>query len=440
MPADSIPPPKAVIQQVDERGRISKLPWPVHTEWAWVQTPSGRAILPVLRTIVQMPKGMEVQVGAGSTATVRKSGSSLEIDLTNLVTSVSLSVKDAAGKTSETGLIIQVGRSEPAVLVQPSCAEFGLSVGKESKGKPRPPLYVGQLLPGTGGRARRVHRLFVRGKVRARNARARGGASGAPAGAVGALRARGPEGSLSAARVRTLSISSGGDFGRVRPDLGAAGRTVRPSRWTFSLGLGPTLIKYQESIAGSPGQLIDLTEVAVTGKVSATYALLPDTLDLSANAFGNLLAISHSPSSVPSTQFFGINWRFGYIIPTHPLKLRVTFYAGYYFWGMLTEEHAYGITTLSGPQIFLTVARVPNPASRAWYAYGKLAPSLTDQGAFSLGNREIAFGGGYQLCHLTAGEDAVYLTLDFSNASYNLNAGRNLIVYSTYTLGLQRPF
>jgi hypothetical protein len=99
-----------------------------------------------------------------------------------------------------------------------------------------------------------------------------------------------------------------------------------------------------------------------------------------------------------------------------------------------TEDVNYGIKTLSGPQLFITM--INSQAGHAgWWVYTKYA-FIADRLRLSNGGSEFAMGGGIEL---SARETKPYsLTLDIAHAQFALSDGSALMHLLSVTFGVQK--
>ncbi|MCC7440585.1 MAG: hypothetical protein IT285_03065 [Bdellovibrionales bacterium] len=201
-------------------------------------------------------------------------------------------------------------------------------------------------------------------------------------------------------------------------------------RLTLSAGLGWTYLAYRED----PGN-IRLSEVALTPKFVAAYPLLPGKIDLGANIFFNVVSLTHSPSTINSVRFLGVNGRFGFTLPARWAGATWKLLTGWYLWTMRTEGRAYGVDLLSGPQLFLSAAKFPKEG-RGWFGYLKYAPIGDIREGISLSHRELAIGGGVQLLS-KPNRWGWAITLDLTDARYESELQGNSLVLNTATLGVQ---
>jgi hypothetical protein len=226
-------------------------------------------------------------------------------------------------------------------------------------------------------------------------------------------------------REHVVVVVPEGQWKRLREKPG-----VGPRRFSASANAGFTYAAYREEPLG-----VDLKQVGLTVKVNAGYKLIPRLLDVAGNAFLTALPLTHSPSSITATRFYGINARLGYRVPfSGTVEWNVLL--GWYFWGMVVPDRSYGISDLTGPQIFITVGFPSRGGTGSVVAYGKLAPLADRPRAISLAHRELAFGGSVQLTR--AGAPRLWaLTLDISQTSVGSAAQGNHLYLTTASLGLQ---
>lgn len=213
---------------------------------------------------------------------------------------------------------------------------------------------------------------------------------------------------------------------------------VPPKKFYMSAGLGTTYYQYKEDVND-----IELSQISLTGKVNLGYRLVPKVLDVALNAFGNVVTLTHSTSAspdlegadIPTATFYGINGRLGYRLPVDLGATEFMFLTGWYLWGMKVPDDFYGIRSLSGPQLFLSMAN-SQVGHAGWWTYLKFAMISEKLQISNLSNREIAIGGGIEL---SASETKPFsLTLDIAQAQYsNDSNGMKLL---SITAGIQKSF
>jgi hypothetical protein len=172
--------------------------------------------------------------------------------------------------------------------------------------------------------------------------------------------------------------------------------------------------------------------------MTATYRLLP-VIDLGANVFSTLIAISHSPESLNSARFIGLDANAGYFLPWNPARLSLKVGAGLYYWTMGVDKSDsgrsdFGLESAVGPYLLIRLGKNPIPG-RSWWVQFKLANFASSIFDFSPGgNVEYAIGGGIDLF---ANQHKPWaLTLDFSDTS--LAAESNDARLFSGTLGVQK--
>lgn len=204
-----------------------------------------------------------------------------------------------------------------------------------------------------------------------------------------------------------------------------------PKRFGLSANVGFTYLSYQEEV-----DHLHLTEVTLTAKANAHYVLLPNQFTLSASIFANLVPLYFSSDTTTDrARFFGFSGRIGYQLPIHTPGVTWSLIAGWYTWGMMVPNDAYGVKQLGGPMVMLH-AKFPTWFKRPSSAYLKYAPISAEPGQFSLQYRELAFGFAHQLTSLSASRDWT-LTLDIAQTkAASVEAGNSLNLLSV-SLGIQ---
>ena len=206
------------------------------------------------------------------------------------------------------------------------------------------------------------------------------------------------------------------------------------SRFRLSPNLGISYLDYQEA-----SRAIQVSQVGLTGKLTASFILIRDVLDFATNGFMTLatIPVSINPASQPAARFYGINARVGVQIPFPIAGLDWKISPGVYNWGMIVSNNAYGIRSIRGPQIFLSAQSHSRPW-HPWSIYFKYA-TLSEQGKlFSTTDRELAFGGNVQLNGAYAPRPWS-LTIDLSSAAFNSTAVRSSARLYQWSLGVQTP-
>ncbi|MCC7441475.1 MAG: hypothetical protein IT285_07570, partial [Bdellovibrionales bacterium] len=200
-------------------------------------------------------------------------------------------------------------------------------------------------------------------------------------------------------------------------------------------GVGTTFLTYREEPEGQ-----SLSAIAITPKIGATYTLVPDLLEADASAYFNLLSfnLASNPENLPSPQFFGINTRLGLDLPVEMGAVNWSVLVGWYLWGMIVPDDAYGISLASGPQIFISVAREAS-GRRSLSGYLKAAPIATTPGSLSLSDGEISIGGAFEA--FSSGTQRPWmLSIDLSYLDVSFEDFSNRVRLGTMTLSLTRSF
>ncbi len=162
--------------------------------------------------------------------------------------------------------------------------------------------------------------------------------------------------------------------------------TEPPKSNFFSAGVGTSFITYQDQ--RSP----DVSEIALTGKVSYSRLLFPPTIDMGLSSYFTLVSL-HS-STGQSLRFIGVNGRMGYVVPQVKEPWRLSLMGGLYFTTMVVQQTGLGFTNLIGPQFF-PVARRKLKSGDSVVAYFKFSPVANGGFTITFSNHEIAGGGSY---------------------------------------------
>ncbi|HTL13300.1 MAG TPA: hypothetical protein VL588_12480, partial [Bdellovibrionota bacterium] len=146
--------------------------------------------------------------------------------------------------------------------------------------------------------------------------------------------ALGPRGEVETERVL---VSCAPDIWRYLKDPTA--RT--PHLLSITAGLGATFLSYSENPRN-----VRLQEFALTPKAGATYPLIRGVLDVGGSLYFNVLSLSHTPASLNSATFLGINGRVGYTLPLTWAGATWKVMGGWYIWTMRTAGRFYGVDLL----------------------------------------------------------------------------------------------
>lgn len=446
-----IPAQNVFLKWIGPRGQELKPNWNVRFQWVWAEQKATTAAVappprPQFRMWVQIAPSQTVDNVKGSGVRFlkptpdspvlgspfdEKNGLSLAADLDSPSGSGTIVVKAGENDFQEFGFILQPRPSASVLLVHPACKEAGIDVrSKKNEGQH---LYLAAFCRMEGSQ---LHLYMIQspdsdwkaGRVSKTAAKLVHKAPLWKMYQVDALlltkRIGKPFAEFTVSRSGSTTVS-------VYEAL-ASSEFSGGKRWRFQVGIGPSLLKYKESPLG-----IDLSEIVATFKFSASYDL-SRKFDIGGNFFINALPLSQSPSSVTAARFYGINARLGYTLPFKFKNITIRALAGWYFWGMLVSDNSYGIKSLAGPQIFLTSAfRTGN--GKPWWLFFKFAPISTSPSEFSLSNREIAFGLGYQLSSVRA-KRPLSLNFAFADTRASSTASQNSAQVASYSLSLDMGF
>ncbi len=171
----------------------------------------------------------------------------------------------------------------------------------------------------------------------------------------------------------------------------------------------------------------DYSTLALTGKVSFNYRIVPRKWDLGANAFGTLLQFTKNTDK--SARYFGANARLGYFFPPISSDLFISLYAGYYFSSTFVTDNYFGFKNVGGPQIYPAVRKVlANGNVLAWYF--KFSPIASSLSLMTLSNNEIASGLSYSV--ILSGDHSLGIGIDYSS----LTLSSDLATCKTKSLSL----
>lgn len=329
-------------------------------------------------------------------------------------TSLTVELENKDGSLPVNILISPVS-SEPLLAPHPDCEKLGVRAQLVRSRKIEPPVIGVHCLPSNSGATLRLItqnpvEIFKESGLKqlGENTFELEHQSGRKAGAILKI------------GESAIRISTDARF-RARAENAGDGRQV--SRTSWSTGASGTYLAYREE----PGA-VRTTQMALTGKLAATYALIPGKFDLGGNVFGTLIPVMTSRSSEAhsAARYVGLNARIGYRLPFGG-RSEWWLLGGWYFWGMHVSSATYGLSMLSGPQVFLTtrqfLARTP------FSFYLKLAP-IAAGSDWSFSQREFAFG-----CAVAIGRSTA-LSLDFSDARFKATDYDNNGRLNTLSLGL----
>ena len=178
-------------------------------------------------------------------------------------------------------------------------------------------------------------------------------------------------------------------------------------RYAIVPSLGLTQISYQETGKS------DLSETAITAKISVAYDIIPRKWDLAIAGYYTLLPLVTNQSGI-SARFLGLNFRAGYSVPFVRAPWQLTLMTGVYYTTTIVTNNSFGFQDLMGPQFFPVLrGRVANADSVL--GYFKFSPVGAGFALTSLSNREIAFGVGWS--HLFRNARSITVSVDWANLS-----------------------
>lgn len=210
----------------------------------------------------------------------------------------------------------------------------------------------------------------------------------------------------------------------------------KPDRFYSTIGLATQYALYREKL-----NQVEVHQAGLIGKFNLGYRLVPQVLDVALNGFATIFPheLSATPSTAEAARFYGLNTRIGYRLPTGLGASEFFFFTGYYFWGMLVDGSDgnlnYGIRSLSGPQVYLSMVRSLDNRNGYWL-YLKWALISDRFYPSSIDNRELAMGGGYELSKTNPLPWA--FTIDVSHSQYSLKDYSNAMNLLTATIGIQK--
>lgn len=213
---------------------------------------------------------------------------------------------------------------------------------------------------------------------------------------------------------------------------------VKKKKVNVDAGMGISYLNYLEKLGSTS---FKVTEIGLTPKIGASYVLSPKW-EVGANGFFTALplALDKQPAGLSDARWLGINLRFGYKLPFETKRASYYLMSGWYIWGMMLPAAprllTYGVSYLGGGQFFL-MGRYRTMKNRFYYNYAKFA-TTQDGGLFSLTNREIAAGFGYQLSKPIPNKRRWMGTIDIAHAQFS-NTRQSFRLISA-TMGVSTSF
>ena len=204
--------------------------------------------------------------------------------------------------------------------------------------------------------------------------------------------------------------------------------TTGPSGWTFSLGAGISLMDYTE------GSAVSYSSKVITLKGSAGYLFL-NGWQLGATVFSNVFTLSKNLAE--DAKFMGYNLRVGKPLTGPNSSWSITPYVGLYYVTMSVTNDQFGVSGLSGPQVFL-VARHALKNNHVFSSSIKFAPVSASLAVYQpFDNRELALGLSYSL---PVRKNARAWTFSVDAAQLKLLLFGGTIESKTMSFGVSIPF
>lgn len=428
---------------IGPNGEVLNLDWPVRHRWVFAKySKKEPAPSPILRTWVQIPPQYTYQSAKASSAVrvipnpkghpLGGGGKVIAIDTRSPVSTVTLQVTNQDERIEEFGLLLQVRTNQTPLLVHESCADYGIQVTANTTSATF--MYAGASCVRRD--ATHLGLLIAYSNDAAFNQtsfeRARGeGNNWAYFDLVIPDEVKEPPLMLGSYQIRE---KAGVDSNQYRVSY----EPPKPkSRFMLMPGFAFSYLTYKETPLN-----VQLTELALTLKLTLSFPLISDFIDAGGNVFGNAIALpmSRTPSNLTAARFFGVNARIGLKLPIKFSYMTFRLLTGWYYWGMKVSDGSYGLKSLYGPQIFL-MASGHKPNTRPYWCYFKFSPIGSSFSSINLANRELALGLGYQLSSPFAKRPWA-LTVDLSSTQFDSaklagSLNTNAIDLVTGSIGLQ---
>ncbi len=410
-------------------GGVVHLDWPAQTRWIWkkqtlAEGQLGPGEIPVLRTWVEFPKELTLTgvEGGNAVATQAPDDSPFSdrervwaFDIQSPSGQITLDFLDSRNQHhTSLGLVVRTLSDRPTLMVNSTCTEQGISLrSRDYRGSH---FFVGLYCQRT---LDKVDLYIIRSDE----------AEWKESSFTSEL-VTGPD--WYGVRVPVPSVEAGvlGNFTVGLPKNSGDPRTTTyyvvfqqpsaeftTSRFGKSAELATSYLNYKDDAITQ-----HLVEYVLTGKVSGSYAIVPQKLDIAINGFITLVPLITTPSQ-PSVRWYGINGRLAYRLPLDIPATSIQVMSGWYFWGMIVptqegfNEPTFGVSSLGGPQLLLRLRRAP-VGKHPWAIYTKYAIIQSDPTSLGLSNRELAMGGSYQLSP-PAETKPFNLNMDISQAHFD---------------------
>jgi hypothetical protein len=222
--------------------------------------------------------------------------------------------------------------------------------------------------------------------------------------------------------MRYILVPAGGEKKKRQSKVVLTHSEARLPSWNLSVSLGPTWSTYTETATALPD--VKVSQVGLTAKVQTQFRILPPRWDAAFSVFGTVVPLSHSPDSLPSARWLGINVRGGYQLPLDRLSRNtLSILPGVYAWSMFVPNDQYGLQNLDGPQLVLAYnraqgAKLGNFATLLRYGgYIKVAVIGSGFGLTGLSNHEFAAGAQLTLRFFSLPKPLVLAT-DYSSLRF----------------------
>ncbi len=192
----------------------------------------------------------------------------------------------------------------------------------------------------------------------------------------------------------------------------------------LTVSIGPSLISYKETYAP------DLSETALTAKLSYLYPLAWPPIELGLSAYLTIVPLTSNQSDA-TARFLGVNLRAGYRIPLVHEPWVLSLMAGVYYTTMFVTDDKFGFRNLMGPQFYPVVRRFfANGSSLG--GYFKYSPVGDGAALSNLSDREIGAGISYGFGRRNGNP----VSVAFDVANLGLVVDGSTISSTSYSLGV----
>lgn len=430
---ESAPPPLPQVQliAVDDRGKSRLLEWTVSGEWVFplgsAKPSDPPAHFPIYRAELELPQ--EVTLDRARLGDLRVSGRKLMLSLLEPVTAVNLPIKSEADSFDSLSLVIQLQPEAFIYWVHSSCEALGIKLSREA-------LEAWSQRAGSSGYiavscaegdvSGDIRISVVTSQAQEQGLKRKSGAA-VPAKTFWSVFQK-PE-----ARAEGFGGPTSSTIQMGNSKLRIAYASQRKSRpYTLTGALSFTGIHNGQWPEGA-----SIFQVGLTGKLSVSYRIFHERMELGANIFGTLLPLAVSPAQYSTSRYLGVNGRVGYLFANRAGGPQWGLFLGTYYWANVASDQSYGIKQLLGPQIFTTL-RGQTGMGRSYSGFVKYAP-LVEQGVAALTNSELALGGAYQLS-TSPRLSCLSGTLELSYLNFQSHFSSTAIRLITYSLGAQVAF